>query len=105
MLDKKYLEFVSLTSGVEGVFVKCFQDTSLRPTSYIKVRTLEEMLKFGFVNRVPVMFYWHEKVEDGVTNEYFKQRDAEEWVSLKNLIQDCTEVREYCKEYYSEYLL
>lgn len=105
-MDKKHLEFISLTGGDQDVCLKLFQDTSLRDTAYVKVKTLHEMIEFDYLKDKIVMYYWEEKTnKDGEEATYFSKLDTDQWLSVNALIKDCDEVRAYCKKYFPELVI
>jgi len=102
---KDMFEYVQLTGGNEFLVLKCFESTSLRDTALIKVGTLHELLKHDMLEEAPLMFHWDVEKNDGETTTYFRKNDDAKRVRLKNLIEECHEVREFCKEFYSEYVI
>jgi len=92
--------WVSLGGGYEGNCIKCFQNTSLRDTCYIKVETVDQIIKFDKMNIGPNMYYF-KKGRDG--GETFELMDDKHLIPLKQLIIDCEEVRRYVNEVAPEY--
>ena len=95
--NHKNFEFVSLTGGDQGLFIKCFQNTSLRSTAYVKIATIDEMLRFNITDKKLHIFYWEYNDIDGKTSQTWERLESKDRLNLKQLINDCEEVREYVK--------
>jgi len=93
--NPKHFEFISINSGAQDVYIKCFQNTSLRKTAYIKVSLIDELIRFNLTDRKLNLYFWREEIEDGKKNQYWTKHENDERLNLKQLINDCEEVREY----------
>lgn len=92
------LRFSSIQSkfNPQYTILYIFEHTSLIDTSFIPVSFLEECFKYNKLDTSIKIHYWNEE------NRY-KTRDTS--YTLKELLQDCDEVKEFAKLYYPEYAI
>ncbi len=104
--DNHILAWISLKSGKQEMHIKCFQNTSLRDTVYIKVSAINELLSFGFTHKTPYMYYWEDyEKTNGIKSTRFKMHEYEDCLSLDDLIKDCEEIQDYVAYRAVEYLM
>lgn len=82
----------------EEIFViEIFSDTNIRRTQFVKISTLEGIVKHTKnLNLIPELYF----IEDGKI-EVVK----EEILNVQDLIDNCESVRLWFKEYHPEYLV
>jgi len=103
--DKDDLEWISLNGGHQGVYLKCFQQTSLRNTMYIKPEIIDECLKFNMTNYYINMKKFEDYDDDGKTSQRFMDVTDDTRLTLKQLMKDCEEVRNYVKVQAPEFVV
>ena len=103
--EKDDLEWISLSGGHQGIYLKCFQQTSLRSTAYIKPEIIDECLKFNFTNYYINMKEWEEYDDEGKTSQRFIDVTDKSRLTLDHLIKDCEEVRNYVKIQAPEFVI
>lgn len=101
-----YIEIVSLMNGDSFTLLRLFSDTSLRETCYIKVSQLYEILKFAScqdLSQKSANFWVYEKTTKGDTRLAYKDEISN--LSYQNLIDECHEVKMFCKKYFPEMVI
>lgn len=101
-----YIEIVSLMNGDSFTLLRLFSDTSLRETCYIKVSQLYEILKFAScqdLSQKSAIFWVYEKTTKGDTRLVYKDEISN--LSYQNLIDECNEVKMFCKKYFPEMVI
>ncbi|UOK16795.1 hypothetical protein [Vibrio phage phiKT1024] len=101
-----YIEVISLKNGDSFTLLRLFSDTSLRETCYIKVSQLYEILKFSSaveLSRKSANFWVFEKTPNGDTHLVYNDEISN--LSYQNLVDECNEVKMFCKKYFPEMVI
>jgi len=102
-INTEHLEYISLKNGKQAMFLKCFQETSLREKAYFKIQTIDEMLRFNIMNKKLNGYYW--KQSETNKGQQFEMKDLDGRLNLKQLINDCEEIREYVRVVAPQYIV
>lgn len=81
-------------------FVKIFQDTPLRPPSYVLLDSLEQGLRYNIKGFKLPIFYWEPNETGG---ESSKRSDLS--LTVADLLKECPEIRAFAKEFYPHHVL
>lgn len=101
-----YIEVITLRNGESFTLLQLFSDTSLRETCYIKVSQLYEILKFASLDELskkPANFWVYEETPNGDTRLVYKDEISN--LSYQTLIDECNEVKMFCKKYFPEMVI
>ena len=99
-------EWISLQGGKQEVNLKLFSNTSLRDTAYINIRVLHDMIEWGYKHKKPMLYHWEDyENSDGKQTTKFTKIESKSNLTIQELINDCEEVKEYCKVYFPELMI
>jgi len=90
------LVYSGLTDKYNGTAfqLEIFKESGLIPTSLIPLTPLEQAFRCNIMNISIEMFYWED-------DKVYKKRDQA--FSLKTLLKDCAEVREFARLHFPQF--